>query len=325
MNFFKKRRTAWTLFRITVVFCFFVGQGKKNAGNSPVKELPSGNYVQDKRDVLSPEIEEYLNKMNNGLKSETGREIQIVTVNTTSGKNVYDAALDYGDSIGLGGKSSVIYIAVEDSRAIIVQGIDLYNAPRGLFTDENLDNIRADTFASRDFATRQVQDRIVWAFERTVDLYEEYFDITVEQSGTVTLQQSTDSAVSGLTWLIIAYVRLVLFIIIIVAVLLKPRRRRVVPMGTTRYYPRNNPPRGYGSFSGGRTSSGGSFSGGRSGSSRSYGSFSGGRSSSTRSSSSFSGGRSSSSRSSFSGGRSSFSGGRSSFSGGRSSFRGGRK
>ncbi len=314
MEFFKKRSTAWVMFAITVVACFFIGQGKKSTTPGSITTMPSGVYVQDNAGILSDDTERYITRMNNGLMSKVDQQIHVITIGTTGNKDIYDVALEYGDNVRLTDKSVVFLIAADDWNAILVQGNGLYNAPKGIFTDHNLDMVVEDNFTVEDFQYGRLDSDIRGAFNDVIGMYEDYFYITVSPSDTIEKVNGSQNT-SSLMTMIIIYIIFIIFVLIVISLLTKPRRtvRTTRGYNTTRgYYPprgsyrtptyRGSSSSSRGSYSSGSSSS--SFSGGRSsGSASSRSGFSGSRSSSSSHSSYSS--HSSSSRSSFSGGRSS--------------------
>ena len=110
MEFFKKRSTAWAVLAIVIVCSFFIGQARQPADK--VNILPSGVYVQDNANVLSSETERYMTEVNNGLVSAVGGEVQIVTINTVGGQDIFDVAIKHGMETNLSGNSCVFLIAV---------------------------------------------------------------------------------------------------------------------------------------------------------------------------------------------------------------------
>ena len=108
MEFFKKRSTAWRVLLIVMVFSYFVGMSKQPADK--IEILPSGVYVQDNANILSDETEEYMTHLNNGLVSRVGAEIQVVTINTVGGQDIFDVAIDHGISTNLSANSCVFLI-----------------------------------------------------------------------------------------------------------------------------------------------------------------------------------------------------------------------
>lgn len=324
MKFFKKRSTAWAVLIITIVCCFFIGQAKKPSTN--VEVLPGGVYVQDKANVLSDSTVEYINHMNNGLVSKVGAEIQVATIDTADGKDIFDMAIDLGTSTNLSGNSCVFLIAVDDIDAVIVQGEDIIYA----FTDGELSRILNRNFEVSDFEKRKVDTGVKNSFSDLISMYEDYYGITVVSSDVI---QQGESVSVDYTSRIVVFVICLIMILIIISIISRPRRGRTVfvptghvgrghypPRGSYRTPPppsptrsnRTTPPRNSGGLFGGSSSRGGGFSSSssRSSSSRSGGFGSSSRggsfgsssrgggfsSSSSRSSSSRSGGFSSSSR-----------------------------
>lgn len=304
MEFFKKRSTAWAVLAIVIVCSFFIGQARQPADH--VEILPSGVYVQDNANVLSSETERYMTEVNNGLVSAVGGEVQVVTINTVGGQDIFDVAIQHGMDTNLSGNSCVFLIAVDDIDAVIVQGEDLLYA----FTDDYLTYILQNNFTEENFRNRKLDQSARNAFAELIAAYEDHYNVSVVGSEYIT--GKTQHAMVD-TSAYMGIVLFVLFILLLVLIVSLPRRRRTVitpvgGMGRTYVPPRtgNYPPRGSYTtpprYSGSRNNT--SFG---SGSSRS-----GGFGSSSRGGSFSSGSRgssfSSSSRSSF-GGSSSRSGG----------------
>ena len=293
MEFFKKRSTAWAVLILVVLTAFFNGIRSKPADE--IQILPSGQYVQDNADVLSRDTEEYITKMNNGLVSKVSGEIHVITLDTTNGQRALDAAIDRGIDLNLSANSCVFLIAVDDVDRAIAQGEELMYA----FYDDDLTQLLQNTFTVRDFESKSLDRPTKEAFGELIEMYEDYYNISVSPTDNVTVQQhSRAGTVSNFV-----VVMIVVLLILLVITSMSVRRRRTVIFGAPRmprgYYPprgsyRTPPPFSGGSF--GSSSRGGSFSS----SSRSggFGSFSRGGSFSSRSfgSSSRSGGFGSSSR-----------------------------
>lgn len=120
MDFFKKRSTAWAVLRLSIVIAFFIGRRKMP--HNTVEVLPGGVYIQDNAGVLSKEQENYINRMNNGLVSQLGAEIQVATIDSSAGRDLNDMAIQLGVDTNLSGNSCVMIVAVDDGKAAIVAG-----------------------------------------------------------------------------------------------------------------------------------------------------------------------------------------------------------
>ncbi len=143
MEFFKKRSTAWAVFRLSVIIAFFIGRRKVHSSEPEV--LPGGQYVQDKADVLTDADEEYINNYNNGLSSLLGAEIQVAAIDTTSGQDINTMAVNLGVDENLSGNSCVMLVAVEDGTAAIVAGEEIMYWPS--FGDRELSDILYRSFS----------------------------------------------------------------------------------------------------------------------------------------------------------------------------------
>lgn len=293
MEFFKKRSTAWAVLFAVIVLSFFIGQSKKPSDE--IEILPSGVYVQDNANVLSEATEDYITKLNNGLVSAVGAEIQVATVDTTGGKDILDMALDLANDTNLSPNCCVFLVAVDDIEAVIVQGSDLLYA----FSDDELSAVILRNFTVKDFESRKVDSAVKYAFEDLIYMYEDYYDITVRASRHI--ERETSAKVDMMNTVVLM-ILVIVIIILIVYMITRPRRYRrrtvIIPTGrvgapppphTGNYPPKgsyNTPPpyqSGKSSRSGGFGSSshGGSFSSpssrsGGFGSSSRGGSFSGG-------------------------------------------------
>ena len=278
MDFFKKRGTAWAFLAIVIVCSFFIGQARQPADK--IEILPSGVYVQDNAGVLSASTEELMTELNNGLVSKVGAEIQVVTINTVGGQDIFDVAIDHGINTNLSENSCVFLIAVDDTDAAIVQGQALMNA----FTDSDLTYILQQSFTVEDFDTRDLDAPAKTAFKNLIYMYEDYYGISVVASSNIEMNYSGDDMSSSA----LAMILLILLILIVILIITRPRRtvirpvttvgRTYVPPRTGSYTTRNSydPPR-----TTGRSGSFGSSRSGGFGSSSRGGSFS----SSSRSSS----------------------------------------
>lgn len=275
MEFFKKRGTAWVIFAMVVVSSFFIGQARQPADH--IEILPSGVYVQDNAGVLSADTENYMTELNNGLVSLVGAEIQVVTINTVGGQDIFDMAIQHGENTYLSGNSCVFLIAVDDVDAVIVQGQDLIYA----FPDDELTDILQSNFTEADFKAKRLDSGAENAFEDLISMYEYHYDINVKGSQYIEQHTHTGADIDDDILMIIIFLLVVLLLVWIVS---RPRRRRTVVtpvggMGRTYVPPRtvvhtrtthrnNSPPRGNNTFGSSRTGGfgssnrGGSFSSG---------------------------------------------------------------
>lgn len=275
MEFFKKRGTAWVIFAMVVVCSFFIGQARQPADH--IEILPSGVYVQDNAGVLSADTENYMTELNNGLVSLVGAEIQVVTINTVGGQDIFDTAIQHGENTYLSGNSCVFLIAVDDVDAVIVQGQDLIYA----FPDDELTDILQSNFTEADFKAKRLDSGAENAFEDLISMYEYHYDINVKGSQYIEQHTHTGTDIDDDILMIIIFLLVVLLLVWIVS---RPRRRRTVVtpmggMGRTYVPPRtvvhthtthrnNSPPRGNNTFGSSRTGGfgssnrGGSFSSG---------------------------------------------------------------
>ncbi|MBQ3008123.1 MAG: TPM domain-containing protein, partial [Oscillospiraceae bacterium] len=299
MEFFKKRSTAWAVLLAVIVCSFFIGQAKRP--KPEIEILPSGVYVQDNANVLSDSTEKYITQMNNGLVSRANAEIQVATVDTTGGEDIFDVAIDLAIETNLSPNCCVFLVAVDDIDAVIVQGEALIHD----FSDAELSAILQENFTVEDFEDRDVDYAVRASFDDLISMYENYYGINVTGSRYVEYEDVGYNS-SGTVLMMVMFIVL---LIVAVSLITRPRRRTVVtPFGTGRvgtppprtgYYPPRGSYRTPPPYSGSRNTRSSGF-----GTANRGGSFS----STTRS-----GGFGTSSRGgSFSSGRSSFSGGRSS-------------
>ena len=304
MEFFKKRGTAWVFLAIVIVCSFFIGQARQPADE--IEILPSGVYVQDNAGVLSSATEDYMTQINNGLVSRVGAEIQVVTIETVGGQDIFDVAIDHGMNTNLSGNSCVFLMAVDDADAVIVQGEDLLYA----FSDDELTHILQQNFTVDGFKSRDIDTQARNAFDDLIGMYEYHYSIGIKGSQFITSHKLHSAIDTGAYMGIVMFI---LFMLLIVMLVSRPRRRRTVitpvnNMGRTYVPPRTGGYSSYGRnntstrYTGSRTTTnyGSSRSGGFGSSSRggsfSSGSRGGSFSSSRPSSSSRSGGFGSSSR-----------------------------
>ncbi len=284
MDFFKKRSTAWCILAVVIVFSYFTGQARRPADK--IEILPSGVYVQDNADILSDSTEEYMTQLNNGLVSKVGAEIQVVTINTVGGQDIFDVAIKHANDTNLSANCCVFLIAVDDIDAVIVQGDDLLYA----FPDDLLSQILQSNFTVKDFESRKLDSGAKAVFGELIALYEDYYNVSIIRSSNIEYVQT-----SHMDFGTMAVIMFFLFILLLMAIVSRPRRRTVItpvgrtvrpvtpPMSHTYTTYRNNPPRTH------TSSRGGSFSSSRSGG---FGSSSRGGSFSSSSRSSFGSSRS---------------------------------
>ena len=295
MEFFKKRSTAIAVLIVAMVVSFFIGQRKKPSDK--IEVLPSGVYVQDNANVLSESTEEYITQLNNDLVSQLSAEIQVATVNTTGGKDIFDMARELGVETNLSGNSCVFLIAVDDINAVIIQGDDI----RYTISNDELSDIINANFTVEDFENRTVDLPVRNTFTDLISSYEYNFNVEIYGREDVLNSSRNDEYISE--GMVVAIIVL-LVVLIVLFTITRPRypyrRRRTIftPRGYTGtgYYGSSRPSSSYrprGSSSSSRSggfgghSSGGSFGGGSRGGSfggSSRGGSLGGGSSSSRSS-----------------------------------------
>lgn len=288
MEFFKKRSTAWAVLAIVIVCSFFIGQARQPADK--IELLPSGIYVQDNANILSSSTEEYMTQINNGLVSSVGAEVQVVTINTVGGQDIFDVAIDHGMNTNLSGNSCVFLIAVDDVDAVIVQGQDLMY----VFTDDELSDILQSNFTVDAFKSKNLDVPARRAFDDLISMYEEHYCVGIIGSEHITSHTLNAGIDDGAYRGVVFFLLLILLLVWIVS---RPRRRKTVitpvggmgrTVGRTYVPPRtgNYPPRGTYTtpprYTGGGSSRSGGFGNGARGGSFSSGtgsSFGGGRSS----------------------------------------------
>lgn len=220
MEFFKKRSTAWVILAVVMVFSYFTGQARRPADEIHI--LPSGVYVQDNADILSADTEKYMTQMNNSLVSKAGAEIQVVTINTTGGEDIFDVAVDYGVNTNLSGNCCVFLIAVDDVDAVIVQGQDIMYD----FTDSELSSILQYSFTVQDFKDRTLDKGAREAFANLIEMYENYYGISL--TGSDHIEYTEKTVMNGDGIIILSFV---LFMLLLIWIVSRPRKRRIV--GTT--------------------------------------------------------------------------------------------
>ena len=270
MEFFKKRSTAWAVLAITVVACFFIGQAKKPSPQPDIPTTVPGSYIEDNAGVLSRSTKDYITQMNNGLVSRTGNaEIQILTVNTSDGRDLYDVALDVAEKVNLSGYSTVMVFAVDDVNAHIVSGSQI----TWYFTDDKLSDVLNSNLTVSMFTSRDIDGGIKRAFDGVIDMYEDCFDIKVTPMSGITQNTIADNSNDDYVMRLVMFVMLLVFVIIILSIFARPRRvrRAVRPIG---YYPTGGytSAKNFGGANGQNRTRTGSRSGGfSSGSSRSRG------------------------------------------------------
>ena len=221
MDFFKKRSTAWCILAVVIVFSYFTGQARRPADK--IEILPSGVYVQDNANILSDSTEEYMTQLNNGLVSRVGAEIQVVTINTVGGQDIFDIAIDHANNTNLSANCCVFLIAVDDVDAVIVQGDDLLYA----FPDNLLSQILQSNFTVKDFENRKLDSGAKAVFGELIALYENHYGVNIAGSSTIEYVQTAD-----MDFETVAVIMFFLFILLLIAIVSRPRRRTVVvPVG----------------------------------------------------------------------------------------------
>ena len=225
--------------------------------------MPSGVYVQDNANILSESTEEYMTQLNNGLVSKVGAEIQVVTINTVGGQDIFDIAIDHANNTNLSANCCVFIIAVDDTGAAIVQGDDLLYA----FPDDLLTQILQSNFTVEEFKNRKLDSGAKAVFSELIALYENHYGVKIAGSSNIEYVQTADMDFGTM-----AVIMFFLLMLLLIAIVSRPRRRTVItPVGRTvrpitptvtrthTIHRNNTPPRTHSS------SRGGSFSSSRSG------------------------------------------------------------
>ena len=85
---------------LTVLFFFFILMVKVNA--IAVEDVEIDNYANDYADVLSPEVENYINEQAKKLEDIDGTQIVVVTVDTIDGESLELFANKLFNRVGIG-------------------------------------------------------------------------------------------------------------------------------------------------------------------------------------------------------------------------------
>ena len=160
MNILKKQGVAWVITIVMIVAAIGIGAGKANT--SAVTPEPSqtyapivndaSQYVYDDAGVLSSSEEKELSRLVGEMYASTGSVVACVTTNY-GWDDLYDFALDYADSIGLGAYDFIVVLDISGENYWLVQGIGLVD----YFTDDDCGdyawNYMEDHFARGDYGS----------------------------------------------------------------------------------------------------------------------------------------------------------------------------
>ena len=143
MNILKKQGVAWVITIVMIVAAIGIGRAKAPAAQYPVTQEPvvvqpdsadqvDSFYVYDEAGVLSQRTEEKLTQRNLGLYQDL--DVLIAVVTTNYGRDdLYNYALDYGDSVGLGSMDFIVVLDISGENYWLVQGAGLVDR----FTDDD--------------------------------------------------------------------------------------------------------------------------------------------------------------------------------------------
>ena len=138
MNILKKQPVAWVITAVMVVAAIVIGLTKAPA--VPTPEGPGGSYsdgsdswyVYDDAGVLSASTERTLRERNRQLYESM--DVVVACVTTDYGRDdLYDFALDYAGSIGLGQYDFIVVLDISGENYWLIQGSGLTD----LFSDDD--------------------------------------------------------------------------------------------------------------------------------------------------------------------------------------------
>lgn len=140
MNILKKQGVAWVITIVMIVIAIGIGSAKAPATNltpeptySPAPGVQEQfYYVFDHANVLSPDEEQDLGRLNEELMADCGAVVACVTTNYGR-DDLYDFALSYADDIGLGAYDFIVVLDISGQNYWLVQGAGLVDD----FTDED--------------------------------------------------------------------------------------------------------------------------------------------------------------------------------------------
>ena len=133
MKLLKKQGVAWIITLVMIVAAIGIGRAKAPTSKVPVMPDPGYDqpgavevesfYVFDDANVLSESTEKKLSERNMDIYTDMDVLIAVVTCNY--GGDLFDYALDYAESIGLGGYDFIVVLDISGDNYWLVQGADL--------------------------------------------------------------------------------------------------------------------------------------------------------------------------------------------------------
>lgn len=176
MNILKKQGVAWVITFVMIVAAIGIGRAKGPVSKVPVTPEPgydqSGTvevelfYVFDDANVLSSNTKEKLSERN--LEIYTDMDVLIAVVTCNYGGDLFDYALDYAESIGLGGYDFIVVLDISGENYWLVQGADLVD----WFSDDQCGEY-ARKYMESDFARGNYDSAVL---KLTEALEEWYYD-----------------------------------------------------------------------------------------------------------------------------------------------------
>jgi len=164
MKILKNRGVAIALTVLMIVGSVFVGLGRAPA---ELVQPRGGSWVADAADVLSPEVEAYLNTENNRMIEAFGAKFAIATVNSTKGWELYDYAYELAERWNLSGMDMILVLDIGGDNYWMLQGYDLSNS----FTDDMINSYVA-RYLEPGFAARDYDRGVTTLFDQVFKWYD---------------------------------------------------------------------------------------------------------------------------------------------------------
>ena len=220
MKLLKNRGVAIVLAILMIAGSIFLGWQKAPA---ELVSLRGGSWVADTANVLSPELETYINQENGKLIERVGAKFAIATVDNAKGWDLSDYAYELAESWSLSGVDMILVLDIDGDNYWMIQGYDLV----GSFTDDMVSSYvnryLEPGFAARDYelGVKTLFDQVRGWYNGQISSSNGYYDPLEE--GVLGFHGyepyvSTISSVAGTMITLGTVIPVIVFVIVIIAI-----------------------------------------------------------------------------------------------------------
>ncbi len=186
---YKKFIKFFKLFIISSIICLTV----VTCANAAFKAPKPYNFVNDYANIIGEANEAKLNSIILELKSKTGAEIAVVTLNSLEGYPIEDVALEIGRQWGVGDKRKnnglVLLVAPNERKLRIEVGYGL----EGAISDSRAGRIRDESMLPQ-FRAGNYEAGIINSVLQLSDLIAREYNITIDNQNLAVSQPQIDTS-----------------------------------------------------------------------------------------------------------------------------------